>query len=296
MGTFQIVYLTPFIESLLTVDKVSESTSLKHFGFKGAMEPLIFALGLRVVRPSVRNSDAQTHKPNSERGIRTFSGTPLRAVIHDHSEREAIAAEYEFKTVLYHFSLLTIACFNSQSKARMVIKNGQRITLDLGCRKVALEVHLPEHIGGIVFKSLPGLVLRSQAWVDKAVPTQDSTDGAGSRNIVKIMVFQPFVDFTSAPGRMLPADGENGIFYFWPRAGWRMERTARFILKSTDTVLAISAQPFIAGARTYHKPSTNLSHICSFARGQRNKLLAQRHGRHLFPRHKILLLENFCLS
>ena len=74
-----------------------------------------------------------------------------------------------------------------------------------GKGEVAFEVHLPQVVGCLVFKSLPGTVLGPLGGVNEAMTTQDRRDSTGGRHVrLKHIpaVQKPPSQLTSSPGRM----------------------------------------------------------------------------------------------
>lgn len=69
--------------------------------------------------------------------------------------------------------------------------------------KVALEVHLPQHVGGFMLEALPRVLDRFAAeGVEHPVPPQDAGDGA-RRRWFHSQRFEAGRDLASAPRRML---------------------------------------------------------------------------------------------
>ncbi len=66
MRPLQVVYISPGVEGALTAKKVCEVTVSEHLGLKGAMEPLILALSLRMVGPAMTYRNIQSKQPDRE--------------------------------------------------------------------------------------------------------------------------------------------------------------------------------------------------------------------------------------
>jgi hypothetical protein len=62
-----VVDLTPGIEAALAVVQVGEPPHLQHFDIHRAMKPLVLALGLRMIRTTVIELDAELHQPHRQR-------------------------------------------------------------------------------------------------------------------------------------------------------------------------------------------------------------------------------------
>ena len=60
--------MAPMIKRVLSVCKIVEAAPGENFCFKGAVEALIFAIGLWMRRRTVADADAQTRQPDRELG------------------------------------------------------------------------------------------------------------------------------------------------------------------------------------------------------------------------------------
>src|SRR5438067_1436338 len=68
VGPIEVVAISPGVELPLSLDQVTEGGPLEQLLVESAMESLIFALGLRVVRSRVTNPDAEPHQERSGLG------------------------------------------------------------------------------------------------------------------------------------------------------------------------------------------------------------------------------------
>ena len=99
---------------------------------------------------------------------------PRGAIVHRHCVGQAVAPEDSRQALLHHLSLLVTAGLQPQGKPRVIVQNSQRVAASSGKGEVAFEVHLPQVVGCLVFKSLPGTVLGPLGGVNAAMTTQDS--------------------------------------------------------------------------------------------------------------------------
>ena len=105
-----IVAWAPVIEGALAVGEIAEAAPADHFGLEGPMEALLLALGLGMMRPAVQHPDAEPHQPDAEAGQRLAARiAPGRTVVHQHGQRQAIAAEGFFQMAAHRLALLVPA-------------------------------------------------------------------------------------------------------------------------------------------------------------------------------------------
>ena len=177
MGPLQVVDVPPQVEGSLAVRQISEAAPLQHFNAHGSVEALIFSLCLRVIRASMTDSDAQPQQPDCKRCVGVvLVMAPRGAIVHQHCVGQAVAPEDSRQALLHHLSLLVTAGLQPQGKPRVIVQNSQRVAASSGKGEVAFEVHLPQVVGCLVFKSLPGTVLGPLGGVNAAMTTQDRRD------------------------------------------------------------------------------------------------------------------------
>lgn len=63
---FEIINPAPLIEGALDVDEPAERAQREHLGLEGAVEALVLAAALRMIRPAVDELDAELEQPDSE--------------------------------------------------------------------------------------------------------------------------------------------------------------------------------------------------------------------------------------
>ena len=94
MGTHQVVAITKGIELALAVFEAGEVEVAQDFELERAMEALVLALGLRMIRTAMGDADPEPNQPQTKGGERLRSGrTPRRAIVHQHRGRQAVAAK-----------------------------------------------------------------------------------------------------------------------------------------------------------------------------------------------------------
>ena len=130
------------------------------------------------------NADTQAQQPDCQRRIgMVLVKAPWGAVVHQHPLRQTIASEDSGQALSHGLSQLVSAGLQSQGKSGVVVQNSQRMAASLGKGEVAFEVHLPQVVGCLVLKSLPGTVLGPLGWVNATMTTQDRRDSTGGRHV-----------------------------------------------------------------------------------------------------------------
>jgi hypothetical protein len=82
-------------------------------------------------------------------------GLPLSG---QHEQGQAIALEGRLQGILHRLVALVVGRLQPDRKARMIVDDRQRMQLSPSHRHLALEVHLPQHVGLRVLEALPGLL------------------------------------------------------------------------------------------------------------------------------------------
>src|ERR1022692_370379 len=124
------------------------------------MEAFVLALSLWVVGARVRDADIQADEPRGEGGEAMVAvAAPGGAVVHGDALGQAVEAEDGRKLLLDGLSTLVGAGLQAQSKAGVVVEDGQRVAAGGVGGEVAFEVHLPKQVGCGVFEALEGPML-----------------------------------------------------------------------------------------------------------------------------------------
>src|SRR5579862_371939 len=145
----QVVALAKGVELVLAMFEAGEVEVAQDLELERAMEALVLALGLRMIRTAVGNPNPEPNQPQTKAGERLSPGrAPRRTVIHQHRRRQAVAAKSLGQRRAHGLLALVGAGLEHQREARMVVEHGQRMAAGaVEEREVALEVHLPQLVG-----------------------------------------------------------------------------------------------------------------------------------------------------
>ena len=97
--------MSPVIKKLLRVLQVAEGVHRKHFCLEAAVEALVFAVGLRVVRTAEAQADAQVYQPDRQLRQAASPG-PRRAVVDVDAFRQALLCKRLQQCRLHAFPAL----------------------------------------------------------------------------------------------------------------------------------------------------------------------------------------------
>src|SRR5580700_2143543 len=99
--------MPPTVECLLQLECGSERRHGQHFGLQRAMEALVLTFGLRMIRASVDNVDAELEQPDTQFGPSDLGASaPRHTVVDQECVRQAIAAKRPFEMLLDCLTLL----------------------------------------------------------------------------------------------------------------------------------------------------------------------------------------------
>ena len=144
MRPLMVVERAPVVEGALAVGEIAKTAPADHFGLEGAMEALFLALGLGMAGPAVHDAHAKPGEPDAEAGQRLAARiAPRRTAVHQHGERQAIAAKGLFQMAAHRLALLISTGREHQIVAGMVVERSQRMAASAVYAEVTLEVHLP---------------------------------------------------------------------------------------------------------------------------------------------------------
>src|SRR5207302_5510689 len=113
---------------------------------KRAVEALVFAAALRMVRTTVNDRNAELEKPD-RKPCPTFARrvSPRCAIVDEERLRQAVSAEGQFKTAAHGVAALIGASLQAKVIARMIVNHCQGMALRVVAKPhPALEVHLPQ--------------------------------------------------------------------------------------------------------------------------------------------------------
>src|SRR5580693_3433721 len=134
--TNQVVALAKVIELALAVFEGGEVEVAQNFELERAMEALVFALGLRVISPTMSDADAEPDQPQAEGGEgMVVVGAPGSAIVHQHCGRQSIAAEGAGQHAAHGLAALVGAGLEHQREARWsssTVSGWQRLRLSKG--------------------------------------------------------------------------------------------------------------------------------------------------------------------
>jgi hypothetical protein len=292
MGTFAVVRRTPSVEVPLAVDEVSERSALDEFCLQSSVEAFVLPRGLWVADTSVADVNAESDQPHRQCGVPiALSGSPRLPVVHQHPQGKSVVTEDRRQVLLHHGVRFSLAGEQSNSIARMIVKDGQRMTAFTTAvhqREVPLEIHLPEQVRCRSFEASPSGVLVRVLGSNASGPMQDRCDRAGTGNARMVsLVEKSLVNLSASPCLVrIPYTEDRTLQLQW-RSAWTRMWTARAIFYSFDitTVLSVPTDPLIAGLGTDGKPPTELTDVCSVSCCQSDEFDALRHCCTLFPRH-----------
>ena len=170
-----IVDMAPAVEGLLGLGEIGEGWSLQRLGLERAVEALLLAERLRVVGPGVADGDVGLDQPDGEqREVVAAAIAPGRAVVGGDAPRAARSGQRRDQARLHGFGGLVGAGRQHDREARMVVEHGERMQPAGAQGDVALEVHLPQIVGGVVLEADEGLCAATLHPELDAVATQDA--------------------------------------------------------------------------------------------------------------------------
>src|SRR5436305_7914445 len=169
MRSLVVVNLPPGIKAPLAGRHVRPGLTLEDLDIERPMETLIFALGLRMERSTVADSDAQLEQPDRQSRPRSLraGGPPGRAVVAEDALRQPEAAEDRREMSLHGLAPLVGTGAQPQAISGMVVEDGQGMTTSGRGGEVPFEIHLPELVGPIALEADKGT--RGRAGLDEAV-------------------------------------------------------------------------------------------------------------------------------
>ena len=131
----------------------------KTLGLERAVEALVLAMALRMIRRAVQRRHAMLDQPYAEPGQPPFPGVaPRAAVVSQHEQGQAIALKRRLQGILHRLMALVVGRLQPHRIARMIVDDRQRMQLSPPHRHLALEVHLPQHVGLGMLEALPSLL------------------------------------------------------------------------------------------------------------------------------------------
>ena len=163
---------------------------------------------------------------------------------------------------------------------------------------MAFEVHLPQVVGCLVLKSLPGTVLGPLGWVNATMTTQDRRDSTGGRHVrLKHIpaVQKPPSQLTSSPGRMCRTGRQYRLLNLRWGACRRVVGPPRQVDQACLAPFAEPPKPLVSSRRADPEATAKGPLVGAFSLRQLHELSPLRHNGHLLPWHDHLLLMKSCL-
>lgn len=113
----RVVDVAPAVESALGSSQIGEGRARQHLCLEAAMEALVLAHGLWMIRSRMADLDAMLDQPDPKRRERTArSIAPRRAIIGNHPLGESIAAEGDDKPLFDRLGLLVAQAASTTEK------------------------------------------------------------------------------------------------------------------------------------------------------------------------------------
>lgn len=214
----------PEVEASLHGGAIVGRKLVKNFCLEGAIEAFVFALSLRMVGRAVVNTDAQQHEPDGEFSIEAHSAAPAGTVVHEHGVWDAVRTHGEGKFGADGVSSLVKTGEDSRGKAGVVVDESEGMAEGAVSEgEVALEIHLPESVGGIFFKAKPGAMSAGSGGIDASVAFENGGESAVRGELEVTEILEAAAEFARSPGGMFVAQSEDELFHVWRAASWRGE-------------------------------------------------------------------------
>src|SRR5262245_5116618 len=284
-----VIARPPFVEGALIVGEIPKAFIVDHFPLQGAVEALILALRLRMKRAAVQDLDAQPHQPDAEGGIGVVVAAiaPWWTIVHQHGERQPVAAEGRREVPTHSLALLIGAGGEHDVEAGVIVKHRERMAAAAAIhRDVALVVCLPKIIGVRPLEALPRPGMRCRRFRQPIISTQDLGDGARRRDARLAFPLERPLNRAPTPD-IVAALAKHKHFGFHlkrcsPRAGLR---PARVIAQALQTFSPIALQPLVGGRRTDPVTTAELPNVRAVLLRKRDELPPPAHCGYLAEWH-----------
>src|SRR5713226_350049 len=235
-----IVTVAPFVKTKLHPLKVSKHSLGQHLDFQTAVKAFVFALGLRMIRPTVTDGNTEPQQPNRQRRVLMRPViSPGRTVVHQHSLRQAITAKSSSQLGLHGAGLLIAAGLQAQRVTRVIVEHGQRMTaLAIAQAKVTLKIHLPELVRSLLCESLIGTAHLIGRAGHAIMTPQDRMHRALGQGALPNSLETRF-DLASAPA-ILIANHQYSLLDGWLASSRRVMWSPRAIGQAGSAALSVS--------------------------------------------------------
>ncbi len=209
VGTNEIVLVAERVKGSLEIGDVLPLSFSEKLAAKRALKPFVFTHGLRMVRSAMTHRDPQAKQPHRKPCIDVNRiVAPRRAIVHEHRVGKPVAAEGFGQRVLNTFSVLVRQSLKTQTKARVIIQDGERMGRAAHGGQRSFEIHLPKTIGHLTLEALPVRLGGLTAGVDQAVAMKHSGNRTTRRHLGLTLIFQKTPDLARSPARVPFSKGE----------------------------------------------------------------------------------------
>jgi hypothetical protein len=193
---------------------MTEVLQAQNLRLQAAMEALVLAAGLRVIRPGTNDIHAEFEQPDTKPRPATLRAiAPGRAIIDQEGLWHAVAAKDTAQFMLHCRAFLVVASLKADGVARVIVDHGQRMApmLPIAQQKAAFEIHLPDQVRCRQFETpLGGLRARR---CNPIVAGQNRMDRR-RRWHRPATARQKMQDLARSPGRMLVPHPQNCRFQY----------------------------------------------------------------------------------
>ena len=254
------------------------------------MKALLFALRLGMARPAMQHAHAKPHQPDAEGGQRIAAGiAPRPTVVHQHGERQAVAAKGVLERPAHRLALLVAAGGENDIVTRAIVERGQRMAAPAVNGEAPLEVHLPKLVRARPLEAPPwSRMLACVGFPQAVVPAQDLSDRARRRDLRLIALLKRPPDLPPAP-HVVAAVAHLKHLGLDRRRG--SARTGlgppRLLDQSGQTLVPMAGKPLVSGRRTDPETPAKLANVHPLAHRKLNELPLLIHRRHPSKRHPV---------
>ena len=246
-----VVLVPPGIEGSLPRVQVGPGRLPPKVALQRAVEALVLAQRLRVVRAAMADGDPQAAQPDGERGVGMRRPlAPGTAVVDQQAGGQSVALEDRDQVGAHGGSALIGAGGQAEGIARVVVEDGEGVAAASAAGPAGFEVHLPQGVGVQVLEPLPGARLAGPLrGIQRVVPPQDRGDGGGRGQRLNALAGQQHPQLARAPSGLLGAPGQHGLLHPRRRPGRTAVRAPRAVLQAAPSLRGVAPQPLVAGRR-----------------------------------------------
>src|SRR5262249_24291121 len=296
MRAMGVVLKSPMIKFPLHLVCSPRQRLPEQLGFQGSMKTFFFSERFRVSWSTVTDQNANTHQPDAQCAESAIAAIPpRRTIVANNLVGQTILPKSINQVTLYFLTFLDQACFQHQTIPRMIVENGQWMTVTLRTRHVSFEIDLPKIIWIFPLKSLKRAMLCGFKFINQSIAPKDRSDRTCSWYCTISNVSQSAPDFPTTPTLMLGSNFDHRLFDSIGNSSWTSDRPARLIYKSTFPRQPITTDPLVPSLPANPKPQTQSRNV-SFVLSEFYKFLPKRFHTSLFPGHRCLLATGAILT